>query len=55
MREYEKARRIRLPDTGDYLLESSLYRKWKGSNVETADLDSPMGLPALPQMLVIKG
>lgn len=55
MREYERAHRIRLPETGDYLLESSLYRKWKEKNVKNIDSDSSLGLPSLPQMLVIKG
>lgn len=55
MREYEKARRTRLPDTGDYLVDSTLYQTWKGSDITNTHLGSPTAVPAMPQMLVIKG
>lgn len=55
MRAYEKARRTRLSDTGEYVVNSALYQKWNGSDIANAQLGSSMAVPAIPQMLVIKG
>ena len=54
MREYEKSRRIRVPETGVYLLANPIYRKWK-NETQARDTLSEMDVPVLPSVLMVKG
>jgi hypothetical protein len=55
MREFEKAQKTRLPDTGDYILSHSVYQGWRSGKLlqfvgEPANIASKM-----PQILLVKG
>jgi hypothetical protein len=55
MREYENARRTRLPETGEYLLDNYTYMDWKLKKSPQNLADSSMAMPKLPKVLFVKG
>jgi hypothetical protein len=55
MLEYEKATRARLPATGEYLLNHTIYLRWKQSQLDVHNNDKDNVLPAEPKILFVKG
>ncbi|KAH0559610.1 hypothetical protein GP486_003875 [Trichoglossum hirsutum] len=55
MREFEKAQRTRLPETGGYLLNDPIYKNWKlGRTLQHGEV-SGIITPEFPRILFIKG
>ncbi|KAJ5428580.1 hypothetical protein N7445_010034 [Penicillium cf. griseofulvum] len=54
MREYEKSRRIRLPETGTYLLDNPIYKQWRNKTKNHDVLAPDMTAPVLPNLLIVK-
>lgn len=55
MQEFEKARRIRIPETGDWLLKNQVYQNWKmGQGLDKGKVPE-IAAPDAPKALFVKG
>jgi hypothetical protein len=55
MREFEKAQKTRLPDTGDYVFSHSVYQSWKLGKSLQHEGQSDVITPNMPQILLVTG
>ncbi|ORY15989.1 hypothetical protein BCR34DRAFT_144457 [Clohesyomyces aquaticus] len=56
MREFDRARKTLLPQTGEYILEDHVYQCWKtGRPIGHQSLEATMIAPESPQTLFVKG
>ena len=55
MREYEKATQARLPATGEYFLQNSVYTSWKQSQLDVQDNNENLVPLGKPKILFVKG
>ncbi|KAF2495194.1 HET-domain-containing protein [Lophium mytilinum] len=54
-REFEKAQMIRMPDTGDYILNDPVYKSWKSETSTKYGLGLDIVTSEVPPVLFIKG
>lgn len=55
MREFEKAQKARLPDTGDYVFSHSVYQNWKSGKPLQHEGQPAVITPNMPQILLVTG
>jgi hypothetical protein len=55
MREFEKAQKTRLPDTGNYVFSHSVYQSWKSGKSLQHEGQPAVITPNIPQILLVTG
>jgi hypothetical protein len=55
MREFEKAQKTRLPDTGDYVFSHPVYQSWKSGKSLRHEEQPVVMTPNMPQILLVTG